>query len=53
MGIITEVVVQGVPRFNVEQQVEMRDFTKFLSLVKKHDPDGKFANEFSRQLFEP
>jgi FAD/FMN-containing dehydrogenase len=27
VGIITEVVVQGVPRFNVEQKVEMRDIS--------------------------
>ena len=26
-------------------------FTKFLELVEEHDPDGKFANEFTRRLF--
>src|SRR5215211_374654 len=27
------------------------NFTKFVRLVKEHDPDGKFANEFTRRLF--
>ncbi len=27
------------------------NFTKFLALVEKHDPDGKFANAFTRRLF--
>ncbi len=27
------------------------NFTKFLNLVEEHDPDGKFANEFTRRLF--
>jgi hypothetical protein len=26
-------------------------FTKFLDLVEKHDPHGKFSNEFTRRLF--
>ena len=26
-------------------------FTKFLDLVARHDPDGKFANAFTRRLF--
>jgi hypothetical protein len=26
-------------------------FTTFLSLIEEHDPDGKFANEFTRRLF--
>ena len=26
-------------------------FTKFQNLVEKHDPDGKFANEFTQRLF--
>jgi hypothetical protein len=26
-------------------------FTKFLKLVEEHDPDGKFANYFTRRLF--
>ena len=26
-------------------------FAKFLSLAEKHDPDGKFANGFTRRLF--
>jgi hypothetical protein len=28
------------------------DFTKFLDLVERHDPDGKFANAFTRRLFK-
>jgi FAD/FMN-containing dehydrogenase len=27
------------------------NFTKFLNLVEEHDPDGKFANQFTRRLF--
>jgi FAD/FMN-containing dehydrogenase len=27
------------------------NFTNFLDLVEKHDPDRKFANEFTRRLF--
>ena len=27
------------------------NFTKFLNLVEEHDPEGKFANEFTRRLF--
>ena len=27
------------------------NFTKFLNLVEKHDPEGKFANDFTRRLF--
>ena len=27
------------------------NFTTFLNLVGEHDPDGKFANEFTRRLF--
>ena len=27
------------------------NFTQFLTLVKKHDPEGKFANKFTRRLF--
>lgn len=26
-------------------------FVKFLDLVKQHDPEGKFANEFTRRMF--
>ena len=32
-------------------QVHGDNFTKFLDLVKEHDPRGKFANEFTRRLF--
>jgi FAD/FMN-containing dehydrogenase len=28
------------------------NFTRFLNHVEEHDPDGKFANEFTRRLFE-
>ena len=28
------------------------NFTKFLNLVQEHDPDGKFANDLTRRLFE-
>jgi hypothetical protein len=27
------------------------NFTKFLNLVEKHDPKGKFSNKFTRRLF--
>jgi FAD/FMN-containing dehydrogenase len=27
------------------------NFSKFLNLVQKHDPDGKFANDLTRRLF--
>jgi hypothetical protein len=27
------------------------NFTRFLNLVEKHDPNGKFFNEFTRRLF--
>jgi hypothetical protein len=27
------------------------NFTRFLNLVEKHDPNGKFSNEFTRRLF--
>ena len=27
------------------------NFTKFLNLVEKHDPNGKFSNKFTRRLF--
>ena len=27
------------------------NFAKFLNLVENHDPDGKFANGFTRRLF--
>jgi FAD/FMN-containing dehydrogenase len=48
VGIITEVVVQGVPRFNVEQKVEMRS----KSYVKGHLDQLLRANHhFSLYLF--
>ena len=33
------------------QRLHQDNFTKFVRLVKEHDPDGKFANEFTRRLF--
>jgi FAD/FMN-containing dehydrogenase len=48
VGIITEVVVQGVPRFNVEQKVEMRP----ISYVKENLEQLLRANHhFSLYLF--
>jgi hypothetical protein len=56
VGIITEVVVQGVPRFNIEQKVEMREISfdkenareNFDQLVR----DGLVNNDhFSLYLF--
>jgi FAD/FMN-containing dehydrogenase len=48
VGIITEVVVQGVPRFNVEQKVEMRP----ISYVKENLDQLLRANHhFSLYLF--
>jgi L-gulono-1,4-lactone dehydrogenase len=56
VGIITEVVIQGVPRFNIEQKVEMRDVSfdrenareNFDQLVR----DGLSNNDhFSLYLF--
>jgi FAD/FMN-containing dehydrogenase len=32
-------------------RVHQGNFTKFLDLVERHDPDGKFANDFTRRLF--
>lgn len=40
-------------RFNKVDMMELHrdNFTKFLDLVGKHDPDRKFANEFTQRLF--
>jgi hypothetical protein len=32
-------------------KVHQNDFAWFLDLVEWHDPDGKFANDFTRRLF--
>ena len=32
-------------------ELHQNNFTKFVALVEEHDPDGKFANEFTRRLF--
>jgi FAD/FMN-containing dehydrogenase len=48
VGIITEVVVQGVPRFNVEQKVEMRP----ISYVKENlDQLLQVNHHFSLYMF--
>jgi hypothetical protein len=28
-------------------------YSEFLRIAAEHDPDGKFANAFTRQLFRP
>ena len=33
------------------RELHQDNFTKFVDLVMEHDPDGKFANEFTRRLF--
>ncbi len=33
--------------------VHRQNFARFRELVKKHDPAGKFVNEYTRRLFEP
>jgi len=33
------------------EQTHRKYFEKFHQLVEKHDPEGKFANEFTRRLF--
>ena len=35
------------------ERVHQENFTKFLQLKEQHDPEGKFANAFTRRLFEP
>lgn len=35
------------------ERMHQEHFATFQQLVKTHDPDGKFANEFTRRLFEP
>jgi L-gulono-1,4-lactone dehydrogenase len=39
--------------FGKEDMVRLHgdNFTKFLELVEKHDPHGKFANDFTQRLF--
>jgi hypothetical protein len=32
-------------------KLHLDNFTKFLNLVREHDPDRKFANVFTRRLF--
>ena len=33
------------------EELHQGNFTKFVSLVEEHDPDGKYANDFTRRLF--
>lgn len=32
-------------------KIHKENFTKFLELMQKHDPENKFANEFTRRVF--
>jgi FAD/FMN-containing dehydrogenase len=32
-------------------RIHQDSFTKFLNLAERHDPEGKFANDFTRRLF--
>jgi len=34
------------------ERLHREHFTRFRHLQKEHDPDGKFANDFTRRLFE-
>jgi len=31
--------------------VHAEDFEKFLELIHKHDPENKFANDFTQRMF--
>jgi hypothetical protein len=33
------------------EKVHQDHFTRFLQLVQEHDPEGKFANAFTRRIF--
>ncbi len=33
------------------ERLHQDNFTKFVSLVEQHDPEGKFANGLTRRLF--
>lgn len=34
------------------ERMHQENFTRFLQLVEEHDPEGKFANAFTRRLFK-
>ncbi len=40
---------EGFSRADMEK-MHGDSFTRFSNLVEEHDPDGKFANEFTRRL---
>jgi hypothetical protein len=42
---------QGWARRDLER-LYGSNFSLFLQLVAEHDPEGKFANQFTQQLFE-
>jgi hypothetical protein len=42
---------ESIDRRDLER-LHRKSFVKFHQLVDKHDPEGKFANEFTRRLFE-
>lgn len=57
-GLMKEVGARPHPgKFNVSftkedlMRLHQGHFVKFLDLVKEHDPERKFANEFTRRLF--
>ena len=33
------------------EKLHGENFNRFLELVEEHDPDGRFANDFTRRLF--
>lgn len=33
------------------EKLHRENFTRFVSLVEEHDPEGKFSNQFTRRLF--
>ncbi len=43
---------KGIGRDDLER-LHQDHFDRFLQLVEKHDPEAKFANEFTRRLFSP
>jgi hypothetical protein len=42
---------KSIDRSDLER-MHQEHFATFRQLVKAHDPEGKFANEFTRRLFE-
>ena len=35
------------------ERLHGESFIRFQQLVEQHDPEGKFANDFTRRLFAP